>query len=177
MTDAPNKFTHLLRLGNCETVANAALAEARRAHQRLDIEAKRSGEKGATGEKGESIKGDKGERGDAGPQGPAGVSIKGDRGEKGATGAPSTIPGPAGATGPRGLQGERGLTGPKGDKGDAGPAPDLSKLEAVLVHFQQLQSQVAGLQFTVLALLDANKKGQEYIEFLRAKIAAAKGKQ
>jgi uncharacterized coiled-coil protein SlyX len=40
-----------------------------------------------------------------------------------------------------------------------------------------LRTEMAALQSTVNALLDQNAKSKDYVEFLRAKVRAARGKQ
>ncbi len=51
------------------------------------------------------------------------------------------------------------------------------KVEEQSAAISFLKNTVAEIQFKLNALLDANKKGQEYIKFLQAKTAARLGKQ
>ena len=101
---------------------------------------------------------------------------RGPRGDKGDTGEPSKIPGPAGPPGPAGEKGST-VRGPQGRDTAAALAQWLHTVSAVNARCDAVEKSNADLRATVNALLDQNKRGAEYIEYLRAKTAARLGKQ
>jgi hypothetical protein len=130
---------------------------------------------GVDGKDGKSVlgpRGQKGEKGDSivgatGPKGETIVGPKGDRGEKGDKGDPSTVPGPKGDKGDRGesVVGPHGLKGDRGERGPAGADADNSAIAA-------MRKEVAEVKLMLQGMLDMNTKAGEYIEFLKAKVAA-----
>lgn len=105
----------------------------------------------------------------AGPAGRDGQSIVGPQGDKGERGEKGEQ-GERGETGPRGVTGADGKDGLPGEKGDTGAAGR----DGVVYHDLQPEhlALVQEIKFKLDALLDQNQKGQQYIEWLKAQLAA-----
>lgn len=163
---------------------------------------------GERGRDGQNIKGDKGDKGDSivGPRGDKGDTVVGPQGPAGRDGqckcapekfatraeflelqrafvalknqTPSIVVGPVGPRGDKGEKGESMLTG------KYATAEKIATLEneakAVRRDFAALRDDFAAVKTTLEQLLSANKKGQEYISWLRertaARLAANRGK-
>ena len=143
-TVAPNKYNLHGRVEEVEVVAANALTEAKRAHERLDHQPPR-GERGLTG-----VKGDRGKHG-----------------ENGRDGKDSTVPGPSGAS----VVGPKGNTGDRGDRGPAGPV-SAEVLAATRAELANVMKQFEDLKLVVDAIHSQNRQCDEYINFLRQKVAA-----
>jgi len=109
-----------------------------------------------------------------GRDGKDGVSIKGDRGERGEA---STVAGPAGRNGIDGARGAVGLQGLKGDKGDpstvAGP-DTAAVLAAARAEIATIRGEFADLKFIVNAIHEVTTQADQYIAYLKAKVANRK---
>lgn len=135
-----NKYVMHSRVEEVEVVAANALTLAKEALAQLKLQPPR-GEKGETG--------------------PAGLSIKGDAGRDGKDGKDGV-----------GYAGRDGMNGTNGKDGkDGGPGPDSAEvLAATRAELANVLKQVADLSVTVAALLSRDKRSQEYVEFLAAKV-------
>jgi hypothetical protein len=113
-------------------------------------------------------------------------TVPGPKGDKGDPGRDSIIPGPQGVQGVPGK--DSTVPGPKGDKGDAcqcrteltesRTATRVEDATAVLrSELESARADVRELRSTVQALIDANSKGKQYVEWLRSRVAARKNRQ
>lgn len=102
-------------------------------------------------------------RGEKGETGPAGLSITGPAGRDGKDGRDGV--GYAGRDGMHGTNGKDGKDGAPGPDSAAVLAETRAELEAVRREF-------ADLKLVVNAIYDQNRQAKDYIEFLRARVAA-----
>jgi hypothetical protein len=103
-----------------------------------------------------------------GRTGPRGEAIVGAPGRDGRDGKDSTIPGPV-STVP-------GPAGPKGEIGPQGrPGPDSATvLAAARAEIASLRSAFADLSLQVRAVREMNSQAEQYLEYLKTKVAARK---
>jgi hypothetical protein len=139
----PNVYRTQARIDAVETVASNALTEAKRAHARLDVAPPR-GEKGERGLKGDSIVGPAGRDGTNGRDGVGYPGVNGTNGRDGRDGAP-------------------------GPDSAAVLAQARSEINTLRTSFTSLKHDFETLS---LAFTTSSKKNAEYIEFLKARIAA-----
>jgi len=109
-----------------------------------------------------AVVGPKGESGPQGVPGKDGKSIEGARGPQG-------YPGERGAAGPRGFNGKDGAPGAAGPQG----APGRDGVVRVDLTHEHL-ARIDEIKFKLDALLEQNKKGAQYIAWLKEKVAAWK---
>jgi len=113
--------------------------------------------------------------------GPTGESIRGDKGDRGEPGKASTAPGPKGDKGDPGAAST--VLGPKGDRGKdcvcegrfarEAAARCESNLSALAARFDSLSQDFETLS---RAFTSSSKKSQDYLDFLRQRVAAKRSK-
>jgi hypothetical protein len=131
------------RLTEVERIAAEALNQSKIAHQRLDR-----------------------------LPAPTTTPVPGPKGERGQRGEASTVPGPQGPKGDA-VVGPAGIRGEKGERGDTVVGPDTAAVLAdTRAALETLRQQVADIALQCKALRDMNVKAGEYIEYLKAKVAA-----
>lgn len=140
---ATTKYNMAGRVDDFIKVAEKALFEAGRAHERLDKLP--TPEPPAAPQKGE----------------------RGPVGRDGHDGKDSTVPGPSGPPGPAGQS-------IKGDRGERGPAgPDTTEAIAdVRAELAVVRAENADLKFQFQTIREMLEKGTNYLEYLRARVAA-----
>lgn len=96
----------------------------------------------------------------------------GAKGERGACGEASTVPGPKGDKGDT-VKGDKGDRGGRGEKGDTVVGPDsFAVLAEARAELGTVRREFADLKLIVDAVYQQNSQAKDYIEWLRAKVAA-----